>query len=226
MNTTDLDFSEDEAPEGSFFKRNWLALTVGVAVLAGGTSAAIALSSKGGSGARKADNVMMVTITPPPPVVLPPPPPPPPQEEEMIKAEEEQEEETPAEDNSPSTGIVGNGPADGFGMKAKTGRGQRTLLRPVSPVVVWTKYANGAASRIADAMRRHHRLKHANLNVRASVWIDSTGRIIRAETQPTGDSALDAALRREVLSGMQLASPPPEGMKMPVNLQLNARRPG
>jgi protein TonB len=96
MNPTDLDYDEDDAPEGSFFKRNWLALTAGLAVLAGGTSAAIALSNKGGAGSRKADNFTMVAITPPPPVVLPPPPPPPPQEEEMLKADEEKEEETPA----------------------------------------------------------------------------------------------------------------------------------
>jgi protein TonB len=226
MNTTDLDYSDDDAPEGGFFKRNWLALTVGAAVLAGGTSAAIALSSKGGAGNRKAENFTMVTIAPPPPVVLPPPPPPPPQEEEMIKAEEEKEEEAPAEDNSPSTGIVSNGPADGFGMKSTGGRGQKTMIRPVSPVTVWTKYANGATSRIADAMRRHNRLKHSSMSIRASVWIDSTGRIIRAETQSTGDAALDAALRNDILNGMQLSGPPPEGMKMPVNLKLNARRPG
>ena len=75
-------------------------------------------------------------------------------------------------------------------------------------------------------MRRHGRLKHSTLSITARVWIDSTGRITRAETQSSGDAALDAALRNEVLSGMQLSGPPPEGMKMPVNLKLNARRPG
>lgn len=226
MNTTDLDYDDDDAQEGSFFKRNWLALTVGAAVLAGGTSAAIALSSKGGAGSRKADTMMMVSLPPPPPVVLPPPPPPPPQEEEMIKAEEEKEEEAPAEDNSNSTSIVGNGPADAFGSKAKGGRGQKTMLRPVNPVTVWTKYANGASTRIADAMRRHNRLKHSNLSIKASIWIDSTGRITRAETQSTGDAALDASLRNDILNGLQLSGPPPADMKMPVNLKLNARRPG
>jgi protein TonB len=226
MNTTDLDYSDDDAPEGSFLKRNWLALTVGIAVLAGGTSAAIALSSKGGAGTRKADNMMMVTITPPPPVVLPPPPPPPPQDEEMIKAEEEKEEEAPQEDNSPSTGNVTNGPADNFGLKAGKGRGAKPVVRIENPVSVWTKYANGAASRIADAMRRHNRLKHSNMSVTAQVWIDGTGRITRAEVGSTGEASLDAALRNDILNGMQLSSPPPANMKMPVNLKLNARRPG
>src|SRR5688572_14485462 len=61
MNTNDLDFDGD-VEEGSFLKRNWLALTVGVLVLAGGTSAAIALSSKGGAGTRKGQDVMMVQL--------------------------------------------------------------------------------------------------------------------------------------------------------------------
>ena len=225
MNNTDLDYNEDDAPEGSFFKRNWLALTVGVIVLAGGTSAAIALSSKGGGGKRPTDNFTMVSITPPPPVMLPPPPPPP-QVEEMMKAEDEKEE-APVEDNAPSTGIVSDKPADAYGLKAgKGGKGPGIFLTPKSPVVVWTKYANQAASRIADSMRRHGKLKQSNLSIEAKVWIDSTGRITRAETQSTGDALLDGALRNDVLSGMQLSGPPPEGMKMPVNLKLSARRPG
>ena len=226
MNTTDLDYNEDDAPEGSFLKRNWLALAVGLLVLAGGTSAAIALSSKGGAGSRKADNITMVNIAPQPPIVLPPPPPPPPQEEEMMEAKDEEKEETPVEDNTPSTGITGNGPADAFGMKAKGGRGTAIVLRPKSLASILAPYSKQAATRIADAMRRHGRLKHSNLSIKARVWIDSTGRITRADTQSTGDAALDAALRNEVLSGMQLSGPPPEGMKMPLNLQLNARRPG
>jgi protein TonB len=122
---------------------------------------------------------------------------------------------------------VGNGPADAFKLNAGKGKRGPVILRQQSPISVWTKYANGAASRIADSMRRHNKLKHASMNnITARVWIDSTGRITRAETQSTGDAALDAALRNEILNGMQLSGPPPEGMKMPVNLKLNARRPG
>lgn len=226
MNSNDLDFSDDDMQEGSFLKRNWLALLVGVAVLGGGTSAAIALSSKGPATSKKSDSVAMVMLPPPPPVVLPPPPPPPPMEEEMTEVEEEKEEEAPAEDTGPSTGVVSNGPADAFGMKAKGGQQRRIALGPKSAVATWTPYARSAASRIADAMRRHQRLKNSTMSIVAKVWIDSTGRITRATTQSTGDAALDAALRDEILNGMQLSGPPPEGMKMPVNLKLSARRPG
>ncbi len=225
MKTTDLDYNEDDLAEGSFLKRNWLALTVGAIVLAGGTSAAIALSSKSGGGPRRADTMIMIAPPLPPPIVLPPPPPPPPQDD-MLEVEDEVKEEAPAEDNAPSTGIVGNGPADGFGLKAKGGGARRLLLGPRSTVSTWAPYARSAASRIADAMRRHGKLKHSNMSVTAKVWIDSTGRVERATIQSSGDGALDATLRDEVLTGMQLGGPPPPGMKMPLNLKLNASRPG
>ena len=111
-------------------------------------------------------------------------------------------------------------------MKAKGGRGTAIVLKPKSLAGLWAPYSKQAAAGIADAMRRHSRLKHSTLSIEARVWIDSTGRITRAETQATGDAALDAALRNEVLSGLQLSGPPPEGMRMPLNLKLNARRPG
>ena len=144
----------------------------------------------------------------------------------MVEHEDEVKEEAPAEDNTPSTCVVTNGPADGFGLKAKGGCARRMLLGPRSTVSTWAPYAGTAATRIADAMRRHSKLKHSNLSIKAKVWIDSTGRITRATTESTGDGALDAALRDEVLAGMQLSGPPPQGMKMPLNLKLNARRPG
>lgn len=225
MNTNDLDNMDDSGEEGSFLKRNWLAMLVGAAVLIGGTKAAIALSSKGGANTKKSDPVAMVMLTPPPPVVLPPPPPPPQQEEEMQEVEEDKQEEDKQEDAGPSTGVVTNGPADAYGLKAKGGQ-KRVLLGPKSTASTWTPYARGAAGRIAEAMRRHDRLKHSNMVITARIWIDSTGRVTRATTTSTGDAALDAALRNEILSGMQLSGPPPEGMKMPVNLKLSARRPG
>jgi hypothetical protein len=223
MNSNDLDFDADDVQEGGFLKRNWLALTVGTLVLAGGTSAAIALSNKG-PGTRKAQDISYVQILPPPPVVLPPPPPPP-QEDEMIEHEDEVPEEAPAEDTGPSTNVTSSGPPDNFGLRKKGSMPKRMLGGRRSTVSTWAPYAGQAASRIAEAMRRHPKLKHSSMSITARVWIDSTGRITRATTQSSGDAAIDSALRDEVLSGMQLSGPPPEGMKMPVNLRLTARRP-
>ena len=225
MNTNDLDYNEEDREEGSFLKRNWLALIVGALVLAGGTTAAIALSSKGGAGSRKGQDNMVMIQLPPPPVALPPPPPPPPQEEEMIEHEDEVKEEAPTTDDTPSTSVVTGGPSDGFGLKAKGGSGGPRMLTRRSSVSTWAPYAGQAASRIADAMRRNSKLENATMTIKVMVWIDSTGRITRATTQSTGDAAVDGALRDDVLTGMQLSGPPPEGMKMPVNLRVTARRP-
>jgi hypothetical protein len=58
------------------------------------------------------------------------------------------------------------------------------------------------------------------------VWPDSSGKIARVQvTGTTGDSALDNAIRNEVLSGLNLNEAPPEGMPVPIVLRLVARRP-
>jgi hypothetical protein len=74
-------------------------------------------------------------------------------------------------------------------------------------------------------MRQHRKLKTARMSIEAKVWVDGTGRVYRAAIQPTGDSAIDTALKDDVLSGMQLSGPPPTGMVMPVCMKLTARRP-
>ncbi len=224
--TTDMLDADDESEreEGSFLKRNWIALVVAGLVLGGGTFAAIKLSSKGGAGTRKTQEVVVMQVLPPP-VVLPPPPPPPPQamDDEMKAEDEAPKEDTPA-DAAPSTGVAGNGPPDNFGLAGKGGAGRR-ISAPRSTVSTWAPYANSAASRIADAMRRHNKLKGATMAVKVRIWIDATGRISKAVVPSTGNAAADSALQNEVLAGMQLSGPPPEGMKMPVNLMVTARRP-
>jgi periplasmic protein TonB len=81
-------------------------------------------------------------------------------------------------------------------------------------------------SAIADAMRRNTATKKATMSVQARVWADSTGRITRAQlVNSTGDAALDAALKNDILTGLQLSEAPPSDMPMPINLRLNARKP-
>jgi len=58
------------------------------------------------------------------------------------------------------------------------------------------------------------------------IWPDNTGRITRATlASSTGDAALDAALRDDVLSGLQLSEPPPADMPLPIVMQLTAKKP-
>jgi len=41
----------------------------------------------------------------------------------------------------------------------------------------------------------------------------------------TGEPALDAALKNQVLNGLQLQEPPPSDMPLPIVMRLTARRP-
>ena len=71
----------------------------------------------------------------------------------------------------------------------------------------------------------HDRIKKSALSVKTRVWVDSTGRIIRAKlAESTGDAAADSALVDEVLMGLQLTEPPPADMPSPIVLRLTARR--
>jgi TonB family protein len=66
----------------------------------------------------------------------------------------------------------------------------------------------------------------ANLRADVKIWADSTGRVTRAAiASSSGNAALDATLRDQVLTGLQLSEPPPEGMPMPIVLRVTARRP-
>ena len=51
-------------------------------------------------------------------------------------------------------------------------------------------------------------------------------RVTRASlVSSTGDPAVDAAIKADVLTGLQLDAPPPEGMPLPIVMRLTARRP-
>jgi hypothetical protein len=63
------------------------------------------------------------------------------------------------------------------------------------------------------------------MDVVVRIWIDEIGCINRAEFSPTGNAAVDAALRNDVLKDKRLSGPPPAGMRMPVKLRLTATRP-
>jgi TonB family protein len=156
------------------------------------------------------------------------------QEQKMIEQtpiEQEEKPEEPKDEPPPvdlGTNLKGDGPPDGFGMRGSgngnllgdrkgAGSGQRSR---------WGWYAGQVQSRIADALRCNDRTRRVSLNVQVRVWPDATGRITRAQLAgSTGDAGLDAALKNEVLQGLQLQEPPPQGMPLPIVLRLTARRP-
>ncbi len=140
--------------------------------------------------------------------------------------ENEKEEEAPP-DPTPvvDTAIKGPGPAPipiaagNRGFFGNRNSGLSTKAR-------WYAYAGQVQMRIADALRKNRRTRNANAHIDVRIWPDSLGRITRAQlASSTGDAAVDAAIKDEVLTGLQLQEPPPAGMPMPIVLRVTARRP-
>jgi TonB family protein len=74
-------------------------------------------------------------------------------------------------------------------------------------------------------LRSHKLTRSARLTVKARIWVDPTGRVTRATLEgSSGDPAVDQALREEILTGIRLPDPPPEGMPMPIVMRINASR--
>lgn len=184
------------------------------------------------------DQKLIMADLPPPPSLSPPPPspsqlPPAPTENEQkmieqepVNALESKPDETPASE-SPALGtsIQGDGPADGFGLRGgnsfgggtgKTISGGRNSR--------WGGYANQVQSAIAQALQSNKTTRSADFRIVAQIWSDRTGRITRAHIAgSTGNVALDKTITNEVLAGLILREPPPDGMPMPIVLRLTAR---
>ena len=179
------------------------------------------------------EQTISVVLPPPPPPPPPPPAEPPPQEvkqemvEETAPVEEEKQEDasTQADDPGPIGLPEGDGPG-GYGPgKGNGGKGTGNAAGH-APRSRWGWYAGQVQTTIADAMRRNPKLHNATLTIRAAIWADATGRVTRAKLiGSSGDAGLDQTLQSSVLNGLQLREPPPEGMPMPIQLRLTARKP-
>ncbi len=224
------DEDEEEENEPGFFRRYRVVLGLATLAIAGAVYAFSGPPSPSTPGpVRKAAVPINVTIAPPP---LPPPPPPkvePPKQEEKMDEETAPVDEPPPEDapSDPAPAITSNGPVgnDNFGLsKGKGGGGDGTGRRLGSTGSKFGYYAGQVQSSVSAAIRRNAKTKSATMSVMARIWADDTGRVIRATLSgSSGDPAVDAALKNEVLTGLQLQAPPPAGMKMPINLRLTAR---
>jgi outer membrane biosynthesis protein TonB len=225
-------FFDEPAEERSFFKRFGPVLGLGavglvVAVIFLGKSLA-----KANSAPSKMPEVTMVKILATPP---PPPPPPPAQpklvEEKMVEQmpvdanEAKPEESAPAPAADLGTSITGPGGADGFGLGSNRGTGALGGSATRGSGSKWGWYAAQVQSTISDALRKNVRTREASFRLEVRVWPDLTGRITRAQLAgSTGDAALDAAIKGDVLANLQLKEAPPQGMPLPIVLRLTARR--
>lgn len=225
---------EDDNAEAGFVKRHAVKLGIAAVVIAGAVYAFSGPSKPHTASApRKVAVPVNVEIAPPPPLPTPPPPKVEPKEEpkqemekELAPVEDTPPEPTPADDAPSVTtdGPVGN---DSFGLsKGKLGGGNGTGTKLGKKGSKFGYYAGQVQSTISAAIKRHSKTKSSTMTITARIWADETGRVTRATLNgSSGDPAVDAALRDEVLTGLQLQSPPPEGMKMPINLKLTARAP-
>lgn len=128
------------------------------------------------------------------------------------------------------TNIKGDGPSNGFGLGSSGnggGLGGSGLGGNGRRGGKWDNYARQVQSAIVDALRRNPKSRAASISgLQVRIWPDSSGRVSRAQlVGSTGNPSLDEAIRNEVLTGLQLHEPQPQGMPTPIVLRLNARRP-
>lgn len=231
-----LVWDDEEEPAPGFFRRHRLKLSLGfVAASVGGLGWMLATTPSGPAAPvrHSPETIIRVQLPPPPP---PPPkiPPPPPPQDKMVEQTPVAEPPAPPAPAPPKaepppglgTGVKGNGAGDSFGLGASgngviggTGQGGGGGSQ-----FGW--YAGQVQRTIADALRQNPKTRTAQWQLQVRIWPGPTGRITRAQLSgSTGDPALDAALARDILTGLQLPAPPPAGMKLPIVLRLSAQRP-
>ena len=233
--TSNADLVHDGENDSFLSRHRMKAIIAGILIL--GIAVYFMPRPKGSGPARKVEKMVVVQLPPPPPPKLPPPPPPkvPPLEkmEKQAPVEEKPKEAVPKKaDNPPqtlATGIKGDGPGSGLASSGSGLGGGNFIGGPKGGdgAGKWDRYAGQVQSKIGDALRRHPRTKSASIaRLEVRIWPDGTGRVTRAQlASSTGDAGMDAAIQDQILTGLQLAEPPPAGMKLPIVLRLTASRP-
>ena len=226
-------YPSEENEEGGFFKRYGLAVGIGAALVAAGVTFVAKSFARATAAPHRMAEVTMVKLIATPP---PPPPPPPPQpklvEEKMVEQMPVDNAEAKPDDSpaSPSadlgTSITGNGGPDAFGLSGNRGSGVLGGSGARGSGSRWGWYAAQVQGAVSEALRQNPRTRDASFRIEVRIWPDLTGRVTRATlVTSTGDAAVDAALKTEVLTGLQLTEPPPQGMPLPIVMRLTARRP-
>ena len=144
--------------------------------------------------------------------------------QEMI-VEEKVEEAAPDPTPQVETALKGAG---NTGMVLKSGNGSGVFANRSNvsaEKMRWSAYAGQVKSRISQALESNPRTRKVSMKIDIHVWPDATGRITRAKLDTsTGDRALDETIR-EILTGLQISQPPPEGMPASIAMRISARRP-
>ena len=218
---------DDAEEEKTAFQKYRLPIIAGIILATGIGFVAKSLSGKSSAPPPKQEVMMVTTVaqpTPPPPAPTTPPPPMEVKKEEMIV---EEKVEAPA-DPTPQVETMIKGPGAG-GMVLKSGNGsgifaQRSAAN--AEAMRRSAYAGQVKSRIEQALKGNPRTRKAGMTIEVRVWPDSTGRVTRAKlANSTGDKDLDDVIANQILTGIQMSEPPPDGMPTPIIMRITARRP-
>jgi outer membrane biosynthesis protein TonB len=235
-------FEYDNEEDRSFIQRHRGLVLIAVILVIG---VGVYFLSKALSGSHQSaprqDDMMTLSLPPPPPPpprLQPTPPPqqtPPPeqqQDQKMVEqqpVQDEKKEEAPKEKpDAPAplgTSITGPGGGQDLGLGSGLGGGGG-YGNGGGGGSKYGWYASEVQTRIADALRGNPRTRTANMNIVIRIWPDASGRISKARISgSTGDPSLDAALQNDILTGLQLADPPPADMPLPIVMRVSAQRP-
>jgi len=226
-------------PRGSGQKRPpalWIALGASAVLL---LVAAMFFFARGAGPSKKKPpsvvSVMPVLPPPPPPPPQPTPPPPdpvepPPDAPEFVEeqAPESPPDPAPAPDEPAPMGsnIQGDGAPDPFGLVGRGGGGMIGGRGKGGGGSQFGWYAGRVQSAVTSALRNHRSTRSAQLTVKARIWVDAGGRVTRASIEgSSGNPVVDKAIEQDILSGLQLPEPPPDGMPMPIVMRISAARP-
>ena len=207
------------------------AYTVAACVLA----LLVAACSDGPSKPKQAQTVKLLPDTPPPP--------PPKQEEKRPEPKREDKpqpqapqpkpQETPQAQALKTDEAPGQGAGSGLTSGAvtqdytggPTGAGTQVGSNEVGGNrLAANAYANAATRAINDFLNRDKDLKQVDYRLQVHVWLQADGRLERAElVGSTGNTDVDAALRRALERFPGTRSPLPERLPQPLRLQVSNR---
>ncbi|MDD5260529.1 MAG: energy transducer TonB [Methylacidiphilales bacterium] len=234
---------DDNGEKMNIVQKYWWALGLcAIAIIAGGIVLTVHLLSGMHPSPHKPMEIQTVRLLPPPPPPMPPPPPPPPPQApppkpEMVEqAPVDDKVEKPKDDPKPeeppaalAVDTAGNGPGDAFGLVGRPGGGSGNGSGGSGGIQRggrWGWYASQVQATVEQALQKNSKTRSANARSTLRVWLDANARITRVTLDPpTGDPAVDEAIKNEALAGVKIPEAPPQDMPMPIVMRLTERRP-
>jgi protein TonB len=184
------------------------------------------------AGAPKRRMVQQISIVKPP---LPPKPPPEPEKpkpevkEQIKQPEPEPKEAAPAPQQDLGLDAKGAGGGDSFGLVGRPGGRDITTIgsevgKGSGGRLSTAFYASQLQSEIQEELNQDDQLRSAEYRALVELWLSPQGKVTRVKLAgSTGDAELDRRLR-EALAESKRLRPPPEGVALPIRVELVARR--